>query len=904
MNRSLPLGMMVAAWLFITPARAQTAPGDLDPAFGGFGTGGKIQDLGFAVNAMAIDAQGRLVLVGSDHAGHFHVQRRTGPGFETAEDVSFSIDGEEVASSGHAVAFTTDGKIVVAGNLLLKDRPKDFAVARLNPDLTLDKTFAGDGTTSSDFNGGVDTAFGVVVQSDNKIVVGGTAAESSDTFARTNLAIERFNADGNLDRSFGDGNGKRFIDIEACDSAQALALQADGKILVAGSAETGDDPNFFDGAILRLNANGSDDGSFGDSGQVITRFSGHDTVLTSMALTTDGKILVAGHDFAQDLSIEVARYLSNGTLDTSFNRSGKLLVSPFANATAVVAQPDHKIVVAGQNFPAGAPTQFIVLRYNEDGSPDTTFAGTGTTFTAFETNTGVNALALQSDGMLIAAGGAQAARYRSDGSLDAGGTMDLIFDPAHRSSEVTALAVAPDGKLVAAGKVFHPDYDMALARFAADYHDCLDLSFGNGLLFVPKTGRTLSGLAGENEEIRALALQSDGGIVVGGQLLAKNGQNEDLMMGRFTAEGMPVEMGFFPPRALCNGVGFNSVDFGFGDDAASAVVVTADGKTYTAGTVRGPTGNDFGLVRFASDCSVDSTGAIAGNEYKVRLDLGGEDAVGGMVLQNGLPVVAGTSNGAITLIRVRTDNLGRPQLDGSFGTAGRSTLPTGTLPPGTTAVITGLATQSDGKLIVSGWATFANGQTHFVVARFSAAGQLDTSFGGGGVISPGFNMLDTANALALRSDDTIAVAGSTQTSEGTLFALVQFTADGRIDTGFNGTGQVTLRLGPDGEDVAQAVTFVGANHLVLGGYSTVFGIRQFALAAFETTPATTNLSCAGDCNDDGSVAVDELLTLVNIALGTADVSTCAAGDLNHNGQITVDEILAGVSAALNGCSGT
>jgi uncharacterized delta-60 repeat protein len=126
--------------------------------------------------------------------------------------MSCQIDGEQVASNAHAVAFAPDGKIVVAGAVLLSGRPKDFAVARLNPDQTLDASFAGDGTTSSDFNHGDDVANGVAVQSDGKIVVAGTGDENAPP-AYTNIAIERFNADGNLDSSFGDGNGKRFIDI-------------------------------------------------------------------------------------------------------------------------------------------------------------------------------------------------------------------------------------------------------------------------------------------------------------------------------------------------------------------------------------------------------------------------------------------------------------------------------------------------------------------------------------------------------------------------------------------------------------------------------------------------------------------------------------------------------------------
>jgi hypothetical protein len=152
----------------------------------------------------------------------------------------------------------------------------------------------------------------------------------------------------------------------------------------------------------------------------------------------------------------------------------------------------------------------------------------------------------------------------------------------------------------------------------------------------------------------------------------------------------------------------------------------------------------------------------------------------------------------------------------------------------------------------------------------------------------------------VRGDGTIAVVGTTPISGGTNFAVAQFTASGQLDTAFNGTGMATLRVGRDGEDVAQAVTFLGPDDLVLGGYSTVFGIRQFALAAFQTTGA--HAPCAGDCDGDGTVSVNELLTLVNLALGSAELSACPAGDVNADGQVTISDLLAAVDAALMGCA--
>jgi uncharacterized delta-60 repeat protein len=874
MKRSLTLLFVLVSFLFsIGLSRSAAAPGDLDLSFGGFGSGGKIEDLGFSARAMAIDAQGRLVLVGSLH-NTFHVQRRSGSRFRVTEDVDIIIDSGQTSAAASAVAIAPDGKIVVAGTLTLQDHPSDFAVARLNPDLTLDTTFAGDGATSSDFDQGDDGANAVAVQGDGKIVLAGY--DYTGVFGiNRDFAVERFKSDGTLDPSF-NGNGKWTKNVQpivapfaTANELNAMVIQPDGKIVVGGFGEVGtfaaNDQDFI---IMRLNADGSTDDAFGDDGLVATDFGGHESVF-QLALAPDATIVAVGGDDFGFLGenhpvVDVARYATDGTLLKKFARPADGTFNP----CGVIVQPDGKVIVGGAKL----------LRYLADGSLDAPFGADG------EVGGGACALALQPDGMLIAAGGKQAARYRWDGSLDAGGITNVIFDPTQISSEATGLAVQANGQLLAAGKVFTTDYDMGVARFTSDRHG-LDVSFGTD---TPRSGRTIYRFFHEAEEVRTAALAPDGKLIVAGQLDTQTqGSNANMMIGRFNTDGT-ADSG-------CALKGFNDVDFGVADDVATAIAVAGD-KIYAAGTVRGPTSNDYGLVRFASNCSVDSTGGIQLRPYQLRLDLGGDESVAGVVIDaHGRPVLAGTSGNAIVLVRIRTNTLGFPQMDDAFGDHGRATLRVGM-----NAVAVGLAQQADGKLIAGGWVRIRKlpgFETRFLVARFTADGQLDPTFGDAGVTLAGTG--STAFALAVRSDDTIALSGATTSGTAKLFTVMQFTPSGQLDAAFNGTGIVTSRLGPDGEDIAQTLTFLGPNHLVVGGYSLVYGVRQFALVALDTTRAQA--ACIGDCNGDGSVTVDELLTMVNIVLGTTDVSACNAGDTNGDGEVTIDEILAAVNVALTSC---
>ena len=627
MKPSLPYGMLLVVFICIGAAPSMAAPGDPDLNFGGFGSGGTMQIPGFTISAIAIDAQGRLVLAGTCNKT-FCVQRRSGPRFLTVENSQpIIIDSGQDFADANAMVIAPDGKIVVAGTLFLRDRDPDFAVARLNADLTLDTSFAGDGTTSSDFDHNFDIAYAVAVQGDDKIVVAGSAKTGIEAFT-SDFAVERFNSDGTLDRTF-NGNGKWTHDVSPTVSLGednelfSIVIQPDGKLLVGGYAEVGTfataNPDF---AIMRLNPNGSIDGDFGDDGLVSTDFGTEDTV-ASLALAPDGTIVAAGGSLitfegVQPL-LDVARYAADGTLLKTFARP----VNGAINGNSVILQPDGKVVV-------GAGTSHT-FRYLADGSLDGSFGiGGGVSL-------GGGALALQPDGMLITAGGTGVARVRWDGSLDAGGIAQVVFDPTHLGSEVTALAVQNDGKLLAAGNVFTADNDMALARFTPDGSG-LDVTYGTD---TPKSGHTFYGFFKEDEVVHALALRADGKAVVAGSISTT--QNDNMMIGRFNTDGT-ADIG-------CAGKGFNDVDLGFGTNSASALAIAGD-KVYVAGTVRGPSNDDFGLVRFADSCNLDGVTVIP-MAYKVRFDLGGDDSVAGMVLDaNGRPILAGTSGNDIVLIRV------------------------------------------------------------------------------------------------------------------------------------------------------------------------------------------------------------------------------------------------------------
>jgi uncharacterized delta-60 repeat protein len=383
---------------------------------------------------------------------------------------------------GKAIAVQSDGKILVAGSGGTTNN--QFELVRYNPDGSLDTSFGQSGKVATSFGPGADYANALVLQSDGKIVVAGSAYMGAAT--GTDFAVARYNPDGSLDSSFGQG-GKVTTNftLNYTDSAQSVALESDGKIIVAGYTFGGSTTR-DDFAVVRYNSDGSLDTSFGQGGLVSTNFSGASIDdAYAVRIQTDGKIVLAGTSNASgNYDFALARYNADGSLDASFGTGG-LLRTDFAggndNAQAVVLQGDGKIVAAG--YATSGTSNFALARYNTDGSLDTTFGQGGKVMTDFQNGTDISeGVALQADGKLVVAGFTYPrfssvpkfalARYNVDGSLDTGfGTNGKVTTVLAGNQDVAeAVALQADGKIVVAGYAFDANFNgqFAVVRYTTD----------------------------------------------------------------------------------------------------------------------------------------------------------------------------------------------------------------------------------------------------------------------------------------------------------------------------------------------------------------------------------------------------------------------------------------------------
>ena len=451
----LPLvaaGVLVVS--LIAPASpAGAAPGDPDRTFGSEG-------------ALTTDFDG-----GTDQARALVVQP----------------DGKVVAAGAGSIS--TAKRVGGEGGLGGRGGAQ-FALARYEPDGRLDPTFSGDGKVTTDIAGDDAQALALVLQPDGKVVAAGGAVV--DGFGE--FALARYQPDGTLDPGFA-GDGTLTTDFPGVDArAFALALQPDGKLVAAGYSYEGGQSIQF--ALARYLPNGVLDPDFGRAGIVITDFAGGTDQARALAVQPDGKLVAAGFALKKgNFQFAVARYLPDGSLDPSFGEDGKV-TTDFSGgddqAFGLAFQPDGRLLVAGgaltgsaaplpletpvtprQEAPRG---EFALARYLPDGTLDTSFDGDGRQTTAFSGAASATALLLEPAGNIVAAGFAAEgdrfhfalARYLPNGAADPSFSGDGKLTAAVADGECEAFAVAlqPDGKLVAAGfAVESGGFQFALARY-------------------------------------------------------------------------------------------------------------------------------------------------------------------------------------------------------------------------------------------------------------------------------------------------------------------------------------------------------------------------------------------------------------------------------------------------------
>jgi len=405
--------------IFIYLNTSLSQDGQLDPSWGGVGkikiVIGSKEDW---ANAVALQKDGKIIIVGASDNNFVVVRLNTDGSLDPTLGGSGAVTTQigTSSSSGFSVTLQPDGKIVVAG-YSFSNLGRDFTVVRYNTDGSLDNTFDSDGIVTTDiYNGGYDFAESVALQADGKIIVAGFGSVGTDvnSYSIQAFVVVRYNVDGSLDSTFGE-NGKVTTRISTdsaygCyDNAYGVAIQADGKIIVAGHSYLGKiAPDF---SLVRYNTDGSLDNTFNGDGKVTTEIGDSEDIANSVAIQADGKIILAGYTWnesEEQSDIAVVRYNVDGSLDNTFGNSGKVMtdISKFDHANSIVLQANGKIIIAGYKYSSEIINDdFLIIRYNADGSLDSTFGDDGIVTTDMQNSYDhSSSVVLKTDGRIVVAG--------------------------------------------------------------------------------------------------------------------------------------------------------------------------------------------------------------------------------------------------------------------------------------------------------------------------------------------------------------------------------------------------------------------------------------------------------------------------------------------------------------------
>lgn len=822
---------------------AHAAPGGLDPSFGGtgevrtgFGNGSS------SANAVAYQSDGKFVLAGYANVTP-QITRVALMRFTTNNvlDTTFGNGGRVITFIGatnsvaNAVRVQSDGKIIVAGGCDNAIGITDIALARYNLDGTLDSSFGtnGNGIVISRFHNGPanQTINAMILQTDGKIVVGGNFQEIFFN-GTSGMLVGRYNTNGVLDSTFGN-NGVVEVSPLGGEVAYALMIQSDSKIVAAGSGNS----EFF---LTRYLTNGILDTTFNGSGYVYTPvgqyysffggYAGAYAVATQFGdqtIQNPDRIVAVGQATVGlgTAGIALVRYNLNGTLDTTFGTGG-LVTNSFATEsfsqsygkgvaiTGFLAQP-RKITVGGYfSSPSSNADYFALARFNANGTFDTTFGTNGKAVYSF-TPGGDQAHAmgfLNSQPLLVGYSKVtpsqnvfSAARFTSTGVVDTNfGTRGIVNADTDLAARARAVVVQGDGKVVAVGSAGTVTNSVfALARYNTD--GAMDATFGTN-------GRALFALSAGDSQANAVALQSDGKIVAAGYANITGSNNFALL--RCNTNGV-LDSTFSGGTVVTN--------VGTSNAVANAIALQADGKILLAGFGFNGSAQNFAVVRYATNGTLD-TGFGGMGKVLTGIGSGGAQANAVKVQPDGKIVVVGqTLVGAVTnFALVRYQSTG--SLDSTFGTIGRVTTDFGA---GTTSFASAAALQSDNKILAAGGVSIG-GTEYIALARYNTNGTLDNSFGANGeVVTQLGPVTDYGTAITLMGNGKILVAGVSLQGSYNQYAIVRYNSDGSVDSTFGNGGTVLLSFNDGGNDLAAGIALDASGRaLVAGDASGLFGVAR------------------------------------------------------------------------------
>lgn len=844
-RKSIILPLLLGSVAVLAPGLAPAQPaGALDTTFAGSG-----QSLvGFAGGhqfglAAAVQSDGKLVIAGETADGpggavrSFEIVR-----FDTNNvlDLSFGAGGVVFTSFGPqsdfadgggalAVGIQPDGKIVAGGWVDITGLYGDFALARYNPDGSLDTTFGLGGRVLTDF--GVNAQINaLVIQPDGNIIASGAAG--------TNFALARYQTNGVLDASFGAG-GTVTTDVGGVE----IGLGGTGLMFFgdAGYLTVGTGMNGAAFAAARYDTNGALNTTFGASGVSLTTIPGAYSAWAlavgyqlgnGSVLDPDKLVLVGDVNYSTFDTFGIVRLNLNGTLDTTFGNNG-IVTNTFstgagARGTSVLVQGfsihPRKITVGGASTGG-----FGLARFNADGSLDTTFGGGTGKVTVPISPVGED----QCWGMTFMAGKVvlvgdsfetigypdwsviTALRFNSDGSLDTTfGSGGVVTADVASPSGASSVAVQPDGKVIVAGGAFNGSIDgFALVRYNAN--GTLDGSFGS-------RGKVLTTIGPSYAGANAVALQTDRKIVAAGYSYTGTSNYFIVALARYNPDGSPDTSFGTGGQVLTTLVGYY--------DLANGVAVQSDGKIVAAGYSYniGLFTSDFAVLRYLPNGTLDSS---FGGTGKVTTSIAdGFDQGYALVIQpDGKIVVAGSgqvaANTNFALVRYNTDG----SLDPTFGTFGRVSTDFGSAAP---SYAHGVALQPDGKIVAAG-VMVVGGVGYIAVTRYLSNGTLDVSFGTNGKVVAQLGLTyDEANAVTVLPNGKIVVAGTSWQGSFARNAVVRLNPDGSFDSSYGVGGKVIVSFN-DAGDFALGVAVDQVGRVVLaGGANNLFAVARLTSEPF------------------------------------------------------------------------
>jgi uncharacterized delta-60 repeat protein len=811
-------------------------------------------------------------------------------------DLSFGRKGATITSfgsgddRGQGIAVQSDGKIVVTGDVDGANNV-DFGVARYLADGSLDSAFGTGGKVATDFGSGNDFAKAVAIQSDGKIVVVGVTFN----IGNPRIGVVRYLSDGSLDPSF-NTTGKVITALTSRDGANGVAIQSDGKIVVVGFAT----PTIAntDFVAVRYNSDGSLDTGFGTGGSVITPINSSNDEATGVVVQGDGKIVAVGKSYVGSFEdFAVVRYTSTGGLDPGWNTSGIVTTDVGGQndeAYSVALQTDGKIVVCGTAY-SGSDHDYAFVRYTTAGFVDGSFNSGGKVVLPMGGDQFAFAVTMQADQKIVAAGSTSTSGHADAGLLRllANGTLDSSFGStglvtipiSGNNNHGNAVAVQGDGRIVLAGDASSGSnpFDFFVARRNAD--GSVDGTFG------PSTGIVVTSVGSGDTLANSTVIQSDGKIVVAGT--ASNGIDNDFCVIRYNADGS-LDPGF-------NGTGSVLTAVGTGDDAAKAVALQTDGKIVVAGFAGLGSFASFGVVRYNPDGSLDSSFNSIGT---VTIMMGSGDAYAqGVVVQaDGKIVVAGYSSDGSTTSFALARLLSDGTLDPSFNGTGKIITPVGGFNSGANSV----ALQGDGKIIAAGYAS--NGSNYdFAVLRYGTNGALDPTFNGTGVVTTPFDISDEfAFKVAVQADGKIVAAGYATLASAADFALARYQANGTLDPGFNnGAGKITASIGP-ADDIAYGLAIQDSDQkLVVTGTASNGNDSDFAVMRFKTDgtldttfhgtgKVTTPIGAGDDFSLSAAIQSDGKIVLAGSTVNGSTYEAALVRYLGDTPPIVTTEVATGI----------